>query len=118
MAEGGEDARRRAAVAEYRKKLLSCRELEARAKTGNAPPPPPNPPASTRACMSRPVCRDGFRCSRVVIAIFFFVVIERRCRVLAGSIWVRVRSGGSLIGLCFGFFGGAKLLAKDAMFGG
>jgi len=34
MAEGGEDARRRAAVAEYRKKLLSCRELEARAKTG------------------------------------------------------------------------------------
>jgi hypothetical protein len=41
MAEGEEDARRRAAVAEYRKKLLSCRELEARAKTGNAPPPLP-----------------------------------------------------------------------------
>uniref|UniRef100_A0A804R221 AAA+ ATPase domain-containing protein n=1 Tax=Zea mays TaxID=4577 RepID=A0A804R221_MAIZE len=34
MAEGGEEARRRAAIAEYRKKLLTCRELEARVKTG------------------------------------------------------------------------------------
>ncbi|OEL30511.1 26S protease regulatory subunit S10B-like protein B [Dichanthelium oligosanthes] len=34
MSEGGEDGRRRAAVTDYRKKLLSCRELEARTKTG------------------------------------------------------------------------------------
>ena len=39
MAEGGEDARRRAAVTDYRKKLLTCRELEARVKTGNTPLP-------------------------------------------------------------------------------
>ncbi|KAJ1259844.1 hypothetical protein BS78_10G187300 [Paspalum vaginatum] len=35
MAEGGEeDARRRPAVTDYRTKLLGCREIEARAKTG------------------------------------------------------------------------------------
>jgi len=39
MAEGGEDARRRTAVTDYRKKLLTCRELEARVKTGNTPLP-------------------------------------------------------------------------------
>ncbi|CAN6163516.1 unnamed protein product [Urochloa humidicola] len=34
MSEGGEDGRRRAAVTDYRKKLLNCRELETRVKTG------------------------------------------------------------------------------------
>ena len=58
MAEGGEDARRRAAVAEYRKKLLSCRELEARAKTGNAPPPPRLPPVSP--CVYAPASLWGW----------------------------------------------------------
>jgi hypothetical protein len=63
MSEGGEEARRRAAVAEYRKKLLSCRELEARAKTGNMPPPPlPLPPVSP--CVYVPVGLQGwFPCS-------------------------------------------------------
>ena len=43
----GEDAaaaRRRAAITDYRKKLLSCRELESRVGTGESSRSPPSPP--------------------------------------------------------------------------
>ena len=50
----GEDAaaaRRRAAITDYRKKLLNCRELESRVGTGESSPSPstscPHPPCST-----------------------------------------------------------------------
>jgi hypothetical protein len=92
MAEGGEDARRRAAVTDYRKKLLTCRELEARVKTGNTPPPPhPLPPVSP--CVVVPVGLRGSvsSCWRAVIArggSGFNGTLGRWDRVLAASVWV------------------------------
>jgi hypothetical protein len=45
-AEDAAAARRRAAITDYRKKLLNCRELESRVGTGESSRSPP-PPALT-----------------------------------------------------------------------
>jgi hypothetical protein len=44
-------ARRRTVVTDYRNKLLNCRELETRVRTGNTAPPPPVPPLMLSGCL-------------------------------------------------------------------
>jgi hypothetical protein len=62
MAEGGEDARRRTAVTDYRKKLLTCRELEARVKTGTTPPPTAASSSARLPCAWLSWWVSGVRC--------------------------------------------------------